>query len=234
MHIAVVIPTLTRIESLKQTIKSLAKSEHRDFNVFVVVDGDEDYYHRIGNLTSNQNIILRNRERIGWGKSVNMVCNITDFDAYFSASDDLQFFPDTLAEAVAAMERKFPDLDGVIGINQNLRKFCPAAMNLTGRKFINRFPGRQLYSPIYGHFCVDSELWHYAQHQQKFHFCKRSRVFTEDIMIHVMPWQGKHCRVTDMSGGQRRGSLSYIGLTQRQQGSGNIHLHQEKTRGTRG
>jgi glycosyltransferase involved in cell wall biosynthesis len=176
MNIAVVIPTLTRIESLHQTLKSLLAGEHIEFNAIVVVDGDVDYYHRIEGWASNKVIILHNKERIGWGKSINLVCNITDYDAYFSASDDLQFFPDTLAEAVAAMERKFPDLDGVIGINQNLQKFCPAAMNLTGRKFINRFPGRKLYNPIYDHFCVDSELWRYAEHQGKFHFCKRSKI----------------------------------------------------------
>jgi glycosyltransferase involved in cell wall biosynthesis len=176
MNIAVVIPTLDRRESLKQTLKSLAGSEHRDFNVIVVVDGDESYYQAISSLAAHWLIILHNKERIGWGKSINLVCNITDYDAYFSGSDDLQFFPDTLGEAAAAMERKFPDLDGVIGINQDLQTFCPAAMNLTGRMFINRFPKRKLYNPIYDHFCVDSELWHYAQHQQKFHFCKRSRV----------------------------------------------------------
>ena len=174
MQIAVVIPTLTREESLKQTLKSLNNSEYRKISIIVVVDGSRAYYDQVSD--DNRITWLLNKERMGWGKSINLVCQVTDFDAYFSASDDLQFFPDTLAEAVAAMERKFPDLDGVIGINQNLQKFCPAAMNLTGRKFINRFPKRQLYNPAYQHFCVDSELWHYAQHQGKFHFCKRSRV----------------------------------------------------------
>jgi len=175
MQIAVVIPTLDRAESLKQTIKSLKSSTFKQFQVFVVVDGNREYYDHSYFYADQVSWIL-NKERIGWGKSINLICGTTEYDAYFSASDDLQFFPDTLAEAVAAMERKFPDLDGVIGINQNLQKFCPAAMNLTGRKFINRFPGRKLYNPAYQHFCVDSELWHYAQHQQKFHFCKRSRV----------------------------------------------------------
>jgi hypothetical protein len=146
-------------------------------HVFVVVDGNKEYFNRLMKTEYEaMPHLIFNEARLGWGKSINLVCHITDYDAYFSASDDLQFFPDTLAEAAAAMERKFPDLDGVIGINQDLRKFCPAAMNLTGRKFINRFPGRQLYNPIYGHFCVDSELWHYAVHQEKFHFCKRSKI----------------------------------------------------------
>ena len=180
MEVAVVIPTLDRLQSLRETIISLAQKncEHKDFEIFVVVDGNRNLYEAMKSseiVMGNANLLF-NETRIGWGKSINHIMSISDYDAYFSASDDLQFFPDTLAEAVAAMERKFPDLDGVIGINQNLQKFCPAAFNLTGRKFINRFPGRKLYNPAYQHFCVDSELWHYAMHQGKFHFCKKAKV----------------------------------------------------------
>jgi len=83
---------------------------------------------------------------------------------------------DTFSAAMDSMWFHFPEGDGVIGINQNLRHFCPGAFGLIGRRFVNRFPDRQVFFPGYKHFCGDSELWHYAKSEECFHFCKKALV----------------------------------------------------------
>jgi hypothetical protein len=186
--INVVIPTLDRYKSLiltlntlKRTIKNWAEHDGNkaikykfSFRITVVVDGSKQYFRNLQNIGGITSVL--NSERIGWGKSINRIMKETDDEYYFSASDDLEFLPGTLANAFKAMKERFPDGDGVIGINQNLKHFCPGAFVLVGRKFVNRFPDRQLYNPAYKHFCVDSELWHYAQSESKFFFCKDALV----------------------------------------------------------
>jgi len=185
--IHIIIPTLDRYQSLIQTIKSLnINSNFRDFMIHVVVDGNKPYYKRLGNQNLPNTRLIFNPVRIGWGKSINMVIRlleprmieeaINETPLFFSASDDLQFDSGTLGNALFDMNQHFPDGDGVIGIRQDLKHFCPAAFSLVGNKFVNRFPDRQLYNPIYDHFCVDSELWHYALSEKKFFFSKNALV----------------------------------------------------------
>ena len=70
------------------------------------------------------------------------------------------------------LNRLFPDGDGIIGVTQQLGKFCPAAFGLVGRKWVNRFPNRQMMYPKYIHFCSDSELWRYSRGIKRFHLSK--------------------------------------------------------------
>jgi len=198
--IYVIIPTLDRFETLKRTVESLEESAGGvHFCYSIVIDGRPKHAGRcqsyFGTGKSERfphlhNVFL-NERRIGWGNSINRMIrssieNTKDFGMeeapgyFFSASDDLVFKPDTLIKAGQAMIRRFghQGSDGVVGINQiNLNHFCPAAFVLVGREFVNRFPDYQLYFPLYTHFCVDSELWHYAKSEGRFILEKRARVF---------------------------------------------------------
>lgn len=177
--INIVIPTLSRFELLMQTIRSIRKSIYPDHKISVVVDGDLKYRDRIAKAISFMpNVELYfNQKRIGWGRSINGVMAQTNDDYYFSASDDLTFRPDTLILAFRSFYLKFKDGDGVIGIKQgNMRHYCPGAFVLVDRKWVNRFPDRQMYFPMYKHFCVDSELWHYALSEKRFHLSKTANV----------------------------------------------------------
>lgn len=180
-HINVVIPTLDRFDLIRQTIDSIIRNEYADLSITVIVDDNrEKYFHRIKNWYTKhpdcfpffQVNCLLNPKRLGWPKSLNRVFRETNHDFYFYASDDLIFRPNTISKAMADMKRLFPDGDGVIGITQQLGKFCPAAFGLVGRKWINRFPDRKMMYPRYIHFCSDSELWRYSRSINKFHLSK--------------------------------------------------------------
>lgn len=175
-----VIPTISRLVSLERTVKSIKNQGWKNAEIVVVVDdGRWDYFREVGNALgrSRKLKILINPKRLGWCRTMNMVFKDFDSDYYFYGSDDLEFEFDTIIKAMSRMEKHFPDGDGVVGFQQNLKHFCPAAFGIFGRKWKKRFPEDQVFFPNYKHFCGDSELWHFSQSIGKFHFCKSARVF---------------------------------------------------------
>jgi len=180
--VCLIIPTIGRLSSLLNTIKSFQASSYKATAVIVIVDdGRIEYFRDVKNLIAGHKLknvfLFYNPQRHGWPRSMNKVLKASDFDLYFYGSDDLTFFKNTIKNAVGFMHDYFSDGDGLIGINQNLTQFCPAAFGLVGRKFVDRFPERQLFFPHYVHFCGDSELWHFAKSIDKFKFCPTARVF---------------------------------------------------------
>lgn len=174
-----VIPSISRLHSLEQTVRSIKKQAYKNYHITIVVDdGRKDYLRQVHNTFKHQQklTILFNPKRLGWPRSMNRVFKETDFDYYFYGSDDLGFGKETILEAMTCIDCKFPDGDGVVGMIQNLKHFCPGAFGIFGRKWKERFPDAQVFFPGYMHFCGDSELWHYSKSINKFYFCKRAMV----------------------------------------------------------
>lgn len=168
----VCIPTISRFELIRKTIHSILAGNYENVIITIIVDdGRKAYYEKLKRRYSgnDQIKILYNEKRLGWPCSLNRIFKETDDDLYFFASDDLLFRPNTIQRAVANMEKHFPDGDGLIGISQNLNQYCPAAFGLIGRKWVNRFPDRQVMYPKYVHFAGDSEHWHYAKQKNRFY-----------------------------------------------------------------
>lgn len=168
----VIIPTISRPHLIQKTIQSILAGNYKDVIITIVVDdGRKAYHRRLVNLyeTANSIKVLFNEKRLGWPCSLNRVFRETDDDLYLYASDDLIFRPNTIRKSVNDMKEHFLDGDGVIGISQNLRQYCPAAFGLVGRKWVNRFPDRQVMYPKYMHFAGDSEHWYYARQKGKFY-----------------------------------------------------------------
>jgi hypothetical protein len=180
--IAVIIPTINRFASLISTIATIEKSDVSDNIIIgIIVDGEkyEPYYKKIKNhYRDKKNIkVYINRNRRGWGNSINWSIKYFEADYYVAASDDLLFNKDAIRKAKAKLNKSFPDGDGVIGFNQtNMRHFCPGAFVMIGTKWAQRFPERQIFYPGYIHFCVDSEHWHYAKSKNKFIFAKEAEL----------------------------------------------------------
>lgn len=173
----VCIPTIDRFDLIRQTVKSIIEGNYSKVKITIIIDaGRQAYFDRLWKYYNTKpffNIqLMFNEKRLGWPKSLNRIFRKTDDDFYFYASDDLIFQPDTISKAMAAMKKLFPDGDGVIGIHQNLGKYCPAAFGLIGRAFVNRFPHRQVFYPKYIHFCGDSELWRYSRSIKRFYLSK--------------------------------------------------------------
>lgn len=179
-HVHAIIPTLNRFQLLVNCVKSLFTGTYHNLSLTIVVDSNKEMFDRVHRYfigAQEKVTVLFNEKRIGWGKSMNNVIRDTDHDFYLYASDDLTFHKMTILNGMACMAAHFPDGDGVIGFNQtNMRHFCPAAFGIVGRQWLKRFPNRALFNPAYKHFCVDSELWHYAKQKGKFYFCRNAGV----------------------------------------------------------
>lgn len=87
-----------------------------------------------------------------------------------------------LEAITAAFADKFPDLDGMVGLNlanmpplPGVREYCFFAL---GRKFIERFPYAQVLCPQYHHFYADTELGEFATDAGLFHWAEDARVET--------------------------------------------------------
>lgn len=122
----------------------------------------------------------------GWLKAVNgLVSIMSDVDNiaksghhFLMGADDMTFYPGAISSAVEAMDKCFPDTDGVVGFNQvNLDSgSCKAGFTLIGRKFLERFKGYDFFCPDYKHYYADTEFLAYAISIGKFHYCKDAQV----------------------------------------------------------
>lgn len=101
--------------------------------------------------------------RIGCTAPLNLVVRtLVRHDALF-CTDDCLFQPDALDVAMATLDARFPDGDGVVGLAQeNIPGAYDLAFPLLGRRFLDRLApagsGRDLFFPGYYHLLNDAEL----------------------------------------------------------------------------
>lgn len=170
MHVNIIIPTWNRPQLLSQTISSITKSTYKDYSIIVIVDGN---LKLVDLLIKQPVMIIVNRERRDWVYSMNKGLRLAVSDAVMYASDDLVFSPNCLAVAVATLKEKFPDGNGLIGINQTVVG-CSSAFGIMGRKLMEHFPNRQVFCPDYIHLASDFELGKYARTNNIFYYCKEA------------------------------------------------------------
>jgi glycosyltransferase involved in cell wall biosynthesis len=159
MHVNVIIPTHDRLKLLMETIKSIQESKYKDVSIFVIIDGNLDLLPPL--LNEDVGLFI-NKKRRDWVYSMNTAIRHTAGDATIYASDDLIFSKQCIGLAVHALKAKAPDGDGLVAINQDVRG-CTTAFGLMGRKFVERFPGRQVFCPDYIHFGSDAELGRFVR-----------------------------------------------------------------------
>lgn len=182
--IDVIIPTMDRWVHIQKTIESLKKQTYDNLTINIMVDGNHGLAKKIAQI-EGINIIF-NEKRIDWPRCIVKALKMLDPESALYASDDLIFRPNCLAQAVRCINQHFPDGDGLIGINQeNIRHGCPAAFALFGKKFIERFPNKQIFFPVYKHFSADAELWSYAKTNQIFRKCIKAKVYHHRLEDHT-------------------------------------------------
>ena len=155
MKVIVIIPTCSssRIHLLIQAVESIQAGTYEEVHPVIVVDGNP-HIQEVANKKLCHVSIISNKERKDWVFSINRVLKEFDSEYYIYASDDLFFQKDCIKTAIKEMEKYFPDGDGVVGIGRQGR----SAFGLMGDKFVNRFPGREVFCPDFIHFGADSEL----------------------------------------------------------------------------
>lgn len=92
-------------------------------------------------------------------------------------NDDMEIEPGAIEALIKCFEEKFPDTDGLVGMNQYLIPTgSKCAAWLAGRRFISRFPnGEILYPEYHGRFS-DSELMLVASDLNKFYWCEEAKI----------------------------------------------------------
>ena len=169
IHVDVIIPTLDREDTLKETIKSALASSYKRIGITVVIDGN---FQLARSLAGWPVKIILNAQRRDWVVSMNKAIAMTHDSAVLYASDDLVFDKYCIERAVQKMPK---DQDALVAIKQDV-KGCRTAFGLLGRKFIERFPKSQVFCPDYIHFGSDFEIGLYAARVNKLVMCPEARV----------------------------------------------------------
>lgn len=121
-------------------------------------------------------VILPDNRRVGMLKLINEEFSRSHADIVLSCSDDMEFFPETIAKVIYAMEKNFPDTDGVIGLKQ-VEFENEGGLLALGQKFLQRFPENKAFCPDYKALYFDTELYDFALGAGLFAFCP-------DAMVH--------------------------------------------------
>jgi hypothetical protein len=111
---------------------------------------------------------------------VNDLFRASKGDIVIMLADDVEVLPGAVQAVVAAFEKHFPMLDGMVGMNQtnipSIKNCTEFAFFGVGRKFLERFPDHQAFCPDYHHFYGDTELGLYAKSLRRFKYAKDARI----------------------------------------------------------
>jgi len=187
MEFAIVIPTYKRINKLKRCIDSILKQTHQDFLIFVMADNnDEETYRWVTDTYIDEPRILAipiEKHLYVMGCWNYFTKNLFKYmtDAMCWIVDDTELLPDCLEKLNETFLKHFPDKDGMVGISQvyPLMTEVPWKENgqcAIGKKFIERFPERQVCCPDYQFFYQDEEVLEYAKSVNKFVLCREAKL----------------------------------------------------------
>ena len=167
MKITIIIPTCSsgRIPLLLQTVESIQAGFYKDVHIVVVADGNQHIKEVVNEKFPDVTVVF-NKERMDWIYSSNRVLKEFDSEYYIYASDDLIFPVDCLSNAMAEMERSFPDGFGVVDLGKKGR----GIFGLFGCKFKEHFPNSEVFCPDYIHYSSDAELCEAAKQMNKYSY----------------------------------------------------------------
>lgn len=159
--IDLLIATRNRLEKLKRTITSVPQLDNLRINIICDADKITAKYYMDNGLFSSERfkvfLIPHHSGAVACRNYVIPKCE----DGVLYATDDIIFESNSIENAFNIFNKKFPDDDGVVGfIITKVSNYHPTGVALVGKKFIDRYPGRQLFYPGYFHFSCQEILWH--------------------------------------------------------------------------
>lgn len=184
LKVLVGIATYKRPKKLIRLLKSLENQTYQNFDVHIVFDNNDK--ESISSASGfNLNVSMEVMDKPSYVIGCWNVChNIPNYDAHLMLCDDVELFPDCLDILVNEMEKRFADLDGVIGITQecpgrNDYTYKPFGQTLMGRKFIDRYKqvGYKVCCPFYTHFWQDQEMWEFMTSLRKTYHSKEAKLY---------------------------------------------------------
>ena len=179
-EVRVIIPTKNRKNKLAKAVSSI------DSRVELIVEGSNEDLDIDRSLISREFVYNEDKSEerdMSFVPAINRNC--IKGKHIIVSSDDIYYEEDAIEIAYKELIDRFPDTDGVIGINNyNLgSQGHEGAVTLVGDKFLERFPNRDLFCPEYLHFYVDTELTLLAKKLNRFYFCIESRVYHDHPSI---------------------------------------------------
>lgn len=174
--IQVVIPTLNRISKLENCLKSIfhaAKDISILLDVCFSIKEEKQYFEQWLKDIPNIRLHLITEYNVpdfwnSWLKNIE-----EEVDILIYLNDDVQVDVEMFKFILSYFKYYYPDLDGVVGINQvniQCNNKVESAFGAIGKKYIDRFPDGMVFCPQYKRFYADQELWIYAKSINKFLF----------------------------------------------------------------
>lgn len=182
MTIDIAIPTWHRPEKLTMCVNSILKGSYEDVIIHILWTDKNEMFRYAKKFGGEKRIILQETDYSKVSTCWNNFVAQSKAEYVLFLCDDTALNRDCLTNAVRAMQTRFPDGDGVIGLNvTNYPSNWPEAITqygfrLVGKKFHRRFPKGQAYCPEYYRFYVDTEMGEYAKYIGKFFFCGDARM----------------------------------------------------------
>lgn len=159
-NIDIIIPTRNRLKKLQRCLKSIPRQiPDVTVSVIVICDGDIKTALRLTAMSDGVvNRIIFVQDHSGSVFCRNLATQCAE-DAVLYATDDIEFKSNAIEMAIKSMKKNFPDEDGIIGFSQiSGGGFSPAGVALVGQPFLQRYPNRKLFCPLYFHFsCQEIE-----------------------------------------------------------------------------
>jgi len=159
MWIEVCFPTLNRMESARRLMKSV------NGECAIRVSWEEQPRA----LTGIVNRLFRQSHQRG-------------VDVSIMLADHLEVLPGCIKAVRRVFEERFPDYDGVAGLNLSnlpplpaVREYCFLAV---GRRYLERFPEGQAFCPDYYHFFGDTEFGEAASEAGRFVYAADAKVYS--------------------------------------------------------
>jgi len=151
LRMTVLIATRNRLEKLINTLESIPQIDWLD--IVVVFDGDKENYDAMSDYRSDMKCYLVEKHSGSVYCRNYGISKIEENRNILYATDDITFPKRAFDKYLEEFNEAFPDDDGVMGIAQN-NPHSPTGVALVGKKFIDRYPGRQLFDPKFYHFAA--------------------------------------------------------------------------------
>lgn len=164
-RVSICVPSLGRPDKLRRLLNSI--KEHADYdNYEVIVGADEPIPNNVGAPKMLTKLVAKSQ-----GELVMFLGN------------DCVAKPGFLREAVWAMARNFPDLDGMVGLNDEYwPKGAVAPHWMASKKLLPHLDG-EFFHTGYKHLGCDNELMFRVESIGKYAFADKAKIFHDHPMV---------------------------------------------------
>lgn len=173
-HVTLVIPTRNRLGKLRQTLNTVPDVPW--LHVLVICDGDSSTYDALRRQPRYPRVRVELLPSHSGSVAARNAFIPECQDGVLYGVDDIDFLPGSIEAAFGAFNERFPDDDGVVGFCQvGHHNWHKSGVALLGRRFLDRYPGRQPFFPGYWHFAAQEIAW-LADKVGRFHQCERAEI----------------------------------------------------------